>query len=373
MRSKYDCAIVGGGLAGLSLANNLAMNGKSVVIFEKNAYPFHKVCGEYISMESWDYLTSLGMRLNDMKLPIIDKLGISAADGYMLEHNLDLGGFGISRHLMDSTLAKLAAEKGVTVMEQCKVTAVEKRGAYFSIYTNQGDCEATLVFGSFGKYMPSFLSENRPSNQSNQNYIGVKYHIKTDFAPNRIELHNFQDGYCGISMVEDEKCCLCYLTTANNLKKYNSSISLMEESILHKNPFIKKYFTTSQMLIEQPVVISNITFKRRSTVYKGIITLGDAAGTITPLCGNGMSMALRASSILSNLVEEFFDNKLSHDALINQYTNQWNGNFKSRITAGYYLQGLFGKNKMTSLALRSLHHTPRLMNKLVSLTHGERF
>ena len=41
----YDCAIIGGGLAGLCLAIQLAKNGHKIILFEKNQYPFHKVCG----------------------------------------------------------------------------------------------------------------------------------------------------------------------------------------------------------------------------------------------------------------------------------------------------------------------------------------
>ena len=51
---NFDCAIIGGGLAGLTLAVQLADAGYSVVMFEKGKYPFHKVCGEYISMESYE-------------------------------------------------------------------------------------------------------------------------------------------------------------------------------------------------------------------------------------------------------------------------------------------------------------------------------
>jgi flavin-dependent dehydrogenase len=49
---SYDVAIIGGGLAGLALANDLAMRDRKVIVFEKGSYPKHKVCGEYISMES---------------------------------------------------------------------------------------------------------------------------------------------------------------------------------------------------------------------------------------------------------------------------------------------------------------------------------
>ena len=51
------------------------------------------------------------------------------------------------------------------------------------------------------------------------NYIGVKYHIKSDFPADTIALHNFKNGYCGISKVENDEHCLCYLTTAKNLKE----------------------------------------------------------------------------------------------------------------------------------------------------------
>ncbi|HTA63386.1 MAG TPA: FAD-dependent monooxygenase, partial [Bacteroidia bacterium] len=80
----YQCAIIGGGLAGLCLAIQLADKGISAVLFEKNKYPFHKVCGEYISMESWDFLTELGLPLVDLNLPKIDELGISSENGFML-------------------------------------------------------------------------------------------------------------------------------------------------------------------------------------------------------------------------------------------------------------------------------------------------
>ncbi|TAE50818.1 MAG: FAD-dependent oxidoreductase, partial [Cytophagales bacterium] len=46
---QYEVAIIGGGLAGLTNAILLANAGKKVILFEKNQYPFHRVCGEYIS------------------------------------------------------------------------------------------------------------------------------------------------------------------------------------------------------------------------------------------------------------------------------------------------------------------------------------
>ena len=69
----YDVGIVGGGLAGLSLAILMRRKGYTVILFEKEAYPFHRVCGEYISRESAPFLRELGIDIELLQRPMIDK------------------------------------------------------------------------------------------------------------------------------------------------------------------------------------------------------------------------------------------------------------------------------------------------------------
>src|SRR4030095_12846053 len=104
----YDVAIAGGGLAGLALSIQCAKAGHRTILFEKEKYPFHKVCGEYISFESWDFLEDLGVPLSQMNLPVIRHLLVTAPNGKTLEHQLPLGGFGISRYRLDAMLAEIA-------------------------------------------------------------------------------------------------------------------------------------------------------------------------------------------------------------------------------------------------------------------------
>ena len=53
----YYVTVIGGGLAGLSIAIQLANNNYKVALFEKEQYPFHKVCGEYQCALYADYLS----------------------------------------------------------------------------------------------------------------------------------------------------------------------------------------------------------------------------------------------------------------------------------------------------------------------------
>src|SRR3954470_25000132 len=103
----YDVAIIGGGLGGLCLAIQCIEKRYSVILFEKEEYPFHKVCGEYISLESWDFLEWLGLSLSKMNLPVIKKLIVSSPNGTILKESLPLGGFGISRYKIDNELQQI--------------------------------------------------------------------------------------------------------------------------------------------------------------------------------------------------------------------------------------------------------------------------
>ncbi|MET7257724.1 NAD(P)/FAD-dependent oxidoreductase [Dyadobacter fermentans] len=372
----FECAVIGGGLAGLCLAIQLADRGVAVVVFEKGRYPFHKVCGEYISMESWPFLESLGLPLADLALPKIDHLGISSDRGFILNHSLGMGGFGISRYSLDSYLFEIASRKGVRVVQECRVTNVQGNPADgFEIHTTAGGFTSKVVCGSYGKYTPQFVhsQETNAPHADNQNYIGVKYHIQTDFPADRIELHNFRDGYCGISTVDNGWRCLCYLTTARNLLENGKDVKQMEEVVLFQNPFLKNYFQNSEFLNVQPLIISNVQFEKKQTDSNGIFLLGDAAGSITPLCGNGMSMGMRASKMLAEHLILLFNGKQNYESALQNYHRAWDAAFGTRIRAGYHLQKLFGKSRTTDLALKALDISPWLTSKLVALTHGDVF
>src|SRR6185295_4146873 len=260
---SFDMAIVGGGLAGLALSIQLAREGFSVVLLEKEKYPFHRVCGEYISFESWNFLEELGVPLSDWDLPLIKQVMVSAPNGNALEQPLPLGGFGISRYTLDHYMFQIAVRVGVTVLQESKVEEVVfESGSPDKFIVSFHSAAATaspvqvlnarMVAGCYGKrgnldvkWKREFVQQ-KPNKLNN--YIGVKYHVRYSMPDQLIALHNFSQGYCGISRVEDNRYCLCYLTTANNLKKSHNSIEAMESTILQQNPHLQKIFSEAEFL-----------------------------------------------------------------------------------------------------------------------------
>lgn len=374
---KYDIAIIGGGLAGLALSIQCVRAGYRTIVFEREKYPFHKVCGEYISLESWNFLEELGVPLSDMHLPVINRLQVSAPNGKYLESPLPLGGFGISRHTLDHLLANIARREGVILMEETKVLNVVYRNNAFVIFSSRGETEATVAAGTYGKRSNLDAKWKRPFTQVKPNklnhYVGVKYHIETFFPEDMIALHNFENGYCGISRIENNRYCLCYLTTARNLRKSHNDIQAMEKNILQKNPFLENIFSNARFLYEEPLTVSRISFNRKNQVENHVLMIGDAAGMITPLCGNGMSMALHGSKLAFEEICQFMKGHITRYEMELQYTQQWEKHFGRRLQAGRLMQRFFGSASLSNFLITTVKPFPKFVAFLIGQTHGKPF
>jgi flavin-dependent dehydrogenase len=198
----------------------------------------------------------------------------------------------------------------------------------------------------------------------------VKYHIKINHPVGLIALHNFKDGYCGISNIEDGKTNLCYLTHRNNLKQHGN-VRRMEEEVLFRNPFLKNIFENARFLFEKPEVINEISFAPKDPVEDGMLMIGDAAGMITPLCGNGMAMAIHSAKIASEAVHSFLSNNITRSQLEQVYSEAWRSIFAKRLWVGRQVQGLFGSESASNFAVNLVKNVKPVAKFLIEQTHGK--
>ncbi|MFT4833472.1 MAG: flavin-dependent dehydrogenase [Flavobacteriaceae bacterium] len=373
--TKHEVVIVGGGLAGLVSSILLSRSGIDVLLIEAKTYPFHRVCGEYISNEVIPFLEANDLFPHELGPSKIERLTVSAISGRSFSTMLDLGGFGISRFVFDLWLVEKARESGVTVLEHTKVTEVDYVDSQFLITTDkEGTFQSQLVLGAQGKRSKLDKSLSRDFINHRSPYVGVKYHIKADFPDDLIALHNFHGGYCGISQIEDGKHNLCYLTHRDQVKKYGN-IPEFERQVMWQNPHLREILKGSEQLWEKPEVINEISFEKKEPVHNHILLAGDAAGMITPLCGNGMAMAIHGAKVLSEIIIENQSEKgFDLEKIEQEYTLAWNKLFSNRLWAGRQIQKtLFGNNLASETAIFTGKYLKSITETLISKTHGTPF
>lgn len=369
MELRAEVIIIGGGLAGLSSAIHLCNAGKQVILIEKNAYPQHKVCGEYISNEVLPYLQYLDADPAVLSPSQISRLQVSNLSGNSCETNLPNGGFGISRYKLDEYLHRKALAAGCTIIHD-RVKDVHFRLDQFEVYTLNGIFQAKVVLGAFGKREQLDHALDRKFVKQRSPWLAVKAHYKGVHPNDLVALHNFHGGYCGVSKVENDIINVCYLVNYDSFKKFKN-IREHQQQILFKNLHLKRFLENAEMNFEAPLSISQISFEVKEKVKDHVLMIGDTAGLIHPLCGNGMSMAIHAAGICASLVLDYLDNRItSRLALEKTYTQQWNAQFKWRLQSGKILSGILLKPEASEFVMKVLVKFPALFKPMIRMTHG---
>jgi menaquinone-9 beta-reductase len=362
MTNQYDVIIIGGGLAGLTLAIQCAKYGMSTIVIEKSSYPKHKVCGEYISKESERFLKSLGVPLDEWQLPIIDTFTLTSPYGHASTCDLVPGGIGISRYKLDDYLCQLARYHGAVVLEHQRVISTYQN----KVTTHTGlSYTGHLIVGAYGR-ISGLQDPDTPSQK--EKYIGVKYHVDEGPEKNKIEIHHFQGGYCGISAIEEDKYCMCYLAKVSSLNQSKTNIDDYEKNVLMKNPFLAQRFKANRLI--NRVVTSQLVFG--VSREENFAVIGDAAGFIPPVTGNGMSLAFRASKLTFDNIQKYYDNPDHLISKINSYKHSY---LKSRIYKGIFLQNLLLiENKLFNKSLMiALNNIPGLLPIMAKQAVGKEF
>ena len=372
-----DILLIGGGLAGLAAALDLAGRGYRVAVVERKQYPFHKVCGEYVSNEVLPYLRRLGADPAALGPAAITQFVLSSPGGRLLTSPLDLGGFGVSRYLLDDFLYQKGVAQGVTFYLKSTVTDVAFDPATDQHHVTLADgrqLTARVVLGTYGKRANLDRQLQRDFFRHRSPYLGVKYHLRLPgFARDVIALHNFADGYAGISAIEEDKLCFCYLTTRRNLKEHGGTIPALEQAVLAQNPRLREILSSAEVLYPQPEVINEISFAPKRPVEAHVLMVGDAAGLITPLCGNGMAMALHGAALAAAATHEFLAGRCTRPALEAGYERTWQAQFGARLRVGRAVQRLFGGPVLSELVIGGLRHWPGTVRALMRRTHGQAF
>lgn len=371
METKSKIVIVGAGLAGLTAAIHLSKLGYSIILIEKNSFPKHKVCGEYISNEVLPYLDWLGVNPEILKPTKIDSLLFSTTKGKIIKAKLPMGGFGISRHAFDFYLFEKAKVQNCEMIQET-VTDIHFSEDVFTIHLSDNTTLiADIVIGAFGKRSNIDQKLQRNFILKKSPWLAVKAHYKGEFPNNLVGLHNFKGGYCGVSKVENDVINICYLADYETFQQYKN-IEEYQSKVIAKNPLLQSIFENVTPIFEKPLTIGQICFDKKEPVDQHILMIGDSAGLIHPLCGNGMAMAIQSAKIVSELVDNYRLNIIkSRKELEQQYTQKWNKNFKSRLQIGRTLGSILQHQNLSEWLIRIFIKFPVLLSEVIKRTHGK--
>ncbi len=299
-----EIAIIGGGVAGSSVANLLARANRPVLLIERTTGAHHKVCGEFLSIEAQDYLTRLGIDLDRLRASTISSVRI-ICNRMAAETSLPFKARSLSRKSLDEALLAAAAVSGARIERGEPVRNIAPDGAHWRIDRGTGDTLLTsAVFLATGKH--DIRGGRRVTASTRGDLIGFKTHYF--LAPSQqvalegvVEIVLFPGGYAGLQMVEGGIANLCLLVSLECFEAVGKRWETLLDHICNHCPLLASRLDGAPAVMPRPLAIFGIPYgfihAPQPSELKSLFRLGDQVAVTPPFTGDGMSIALHSSFV----------------------------------------------------------------------------
>lgn len=366
----------------------LARLGFDVTLIERETFPRHKLCGEFISPGCLRHFSDLGV-LDEMlqsggdrivETRFYDRRGRSfdVPSGI-----LDGGGFALSlsRAAMDERLLDGARREGARVLEGTAVTdvSVENRkiiGLTISSNgkVNQVDADVFVDATGRGSALSRLVakkvsgSEEKPKPRKPL-AVGFKAHFKNaEVARATCEIYSFPGGYGGLSSVEGGLANLCFLMHPKAAKKHGGHADELVRNAVRRNERANLTLRRAEPAGNWLAVsVSSFGKSEQPLAAENLFSVGDSAAFIDPFTGSGMLMALQSSALLADAVES---NGASLEQIRHGYDDLRERTFSKRLRTCSLLRRIAFLPLLPTIAIASLNLSTRARDHIAGSTRS---
>lgn len=282
MVNSSEYTIIGGGVAGLCACMRLLELGIYPLVIESGKYPSPKVCGEFFSPRGVQILKQWGIQT----IEIAD--AYFHAEGEVFHYPFPQTCGSLSHLVLDPLLVQKS--KGAHFLIETKVNSIEPSADGHLLKLSSGDVIKTSNL---------ILATGRMPNSVSPKFIykGFQTHVKGNFRKNALEMFLFEEGYLGISPVEEEKYNIACLVDLSALGKWGGVTQLLDHWKSQDETFAGRFSISALNWLEALIP----SFGRKIVPkWPHAYFIGDAARTIPPITGNGLTLGMESGIAAAN-------------------------------------------------------------------------
>lgn len=364
-----DVLIVGAGPAGSTAAALLAAQGSRVLLVDRAKFPRDKPCGDYCNPGAVGILHDVG------SLPAVLETGaatitgmfVYAQDGCRFEGRFPMGqGLLVPRRQLDAALLAVASRSGATILEGVGVEAARIHADGVEVQTTSGRLlRARLLVAADGMRSTIARRLGRLTLPVMGRYtVGAYYSGLAGPIPSG-ELHLGPDFYCGVAHMGEGIANVC-MALPRRLLRHTSPRAAFTTA-LESLPALSESMASARQ--ESPFRCSGpVGFCARDAVADRVVLIGDAAGQIEPMTGQGIFLALRSAQLATEVAADALRNDDLSAGRLALYARRRRRELIGRLTVARWLQRLAFHARVTPALVRKLQSHAALAAELVGAT-----
>ena len=387
MASRHDIVIVGAGIAGSSSAIALAQEGYRILLLDRAMFPRYKPCGEGIMPEGVQILAEFGLLPEILAhggtkirgLRYWNRQGVMAQADFPPSPDGISFGLVMQRYHLDYLLLERAASyTNVTVRQGFRVTEVVKEdggvkgvGGHAVDSPNQHEVfHAPLTIGTDGRYSVFHAACKLTKTVLRRKRFGVTGHLQgVEGTGSYVEVLPCPGGDIYVAPCAEVITLVAILLEARAMKFFKGDLAARYTGFLRNVKGFRERITKSE-LVPPVAAVGPLGFTIEPCYRPGLLLIGDSAGFLDPITGEGMTLALKSVKAALPLIKEAFAVGSFDVAFGQRYARDRFQVIEDVFRFTQFILKLSKYRFIADRAIRRLSHDQQLFQKIIGIVTG---
>ncbi|HET7677950.1 MAG TPA: FAD-dependent monooxygenase [Candidatus Limnocylindrales bacterium] len=366
---EVEVAVVGGGPAGAATAILLAAAGREVALFERRATPVWRACGVYSSPMTRQALVELGLSpsaVAALATPIAAMLVETAGGARLrLAHDPPFA-LGVDRPALDAALLARAREAGAEVHEGTAVTAIAPAGsgriARLRVAEGAADVAwaARVVVGADGPRSMVARAAGLARRLPLLHRAGLTCHVAApgahpaDLRPGPAEARMIvgRGWYVGLAPVPGRRINVGLVLAAG---RFRAGLAEMDPGGIVKRALGQLPGDAARLgdaeRTDEVRVAYPLGHRVAHAAGRGVLLVGDAAGFVDPISGEGIHRALASAGSATEAVQAYLRGS---SVALEGHDRRMRDRFGAKDVVAWLLQAFMARPSLLDYAVRRL-------------------
>jgi menaquinone-9 beta-reductase len=375
-------AIVGAGPAGSSAATFLARQGLRVTLLERGHFPRDKTCGDACSPRALWMLERLGLGdLSRTEASPVDAIHAVSPGGKVWDMTFPARLFGgkahvLPRQVLDERLVQNAVQAGARLREGVRVEALERDGDSLLLRCREAEpVRADVVLGCDGSPSVVRRALGAPDFPEHEGGFAVRaYYEDVRLSHPRSVAFFFEPevlpAYGWIFPVTGGRANVGVGMRADQLAASGAKLPELLERFCASPRVAKELAGARRVGKVKGHHLPFGSFAHHTTFDRALL-LGDAAGFVNPLTGEGIEFALESGAFAAEAVSEALALGDLSSRGLSGYTRRWRTRFHTAFQLNRQLMWAFEKPRLLDRIFHTAGRNTHVANELADVLLGE--